>query len=233
MKTETRKLINGATLTLVKDNSMDFQKGDVVLVTDPCYWFDEEDKEAGFDLWAEFNCVMFPENWSTQPDKDKLWKYCTVKYVTREGVETNFLMTSTAHGDGCYDVGGDGGTERVSGGETAVDAGCFAVVKLEEAKRFKSFRSNLETTSGTVIRFLKDGQVNVDGESMTGSIECDTDPDCNCNMCGESAEWCECNDDFCEVCGESEDKFNCLCEDCDSCGEKIEYQETCNCNDEG
>ena len=50
MKIETRELKNGGTLTMVKTNSMPFKKGDVVLVTDPCYWFDDEDKESGFDL---------------------------------------------------------------------------------------------------------------------------------------------------------------------------------------
>ena len=46
MKIETKELSNGGVLTLVKTNSISFKKGDVVLVTDPCYWFDEEDKES-------------------------------------------------------------------------------------------------------------------------------------------------------------------------------------------
>ena len=59
MKIETKELSNGGVLTLVKTNSISFKKGDVVLVTDPCYWFDDEDKESRFSLWSEFCDMMF------------------------------------------------------------------------------------------------------------------------------------------------------------------------------
>ena len=196
MKIERKELDNGGVLTMVKTDRLKFYKGQVVLVTDPCYWFDEEDKEKGFDLWQILCGMMFPDNWSTLPEDDKLYKYCVVKYTHPDGTETEFLFTSTAHGDGSYTVMHQSGTtKRISGSTTSVDAGCFAVVLLDSAKRFDKYDSNLETAHGTVLQFEKDAEVIVDGESMSGAIECDTDwndyEDDTCGICGKDYEYCD------------------------------------------
>lgn len=202
MKIETRELKNGGTLTMVKTNSMSFNQGDVVLVTDPCYWFDDEDKESGFDLWQEFCNMMFPDNWSELPKEEKLYDYCFVKYVHPNGDETEFLFTSTAYGDGGYICEWGDSTKGISGGSVSVDAGCFAVVLLSSAKRFEKFGSydeSLETDHGSVFEFYKDGVVYVDGSNMTGAIECYTDGSDEeeelCYDCGESLDWCDCDED--------------------------------------
>jgi hypothetical protein len=196
MKIETKKLSNGGVLTLVKTNSISFKKGDVVLVTDPCYWFDEE----GAGLWSEFCDMMFPSDWTELPKEDKLYTYCFVKYKHPNGDETEFLMTSTEHGDGGYDVNCDYRcTKEISGGGISVDAGCYAVTLLSSAKRFDKFDKSLESEHGTVLEFLMDGIVYVDGANMSGAIECVTD-DSNegeeetCDYCDETINWCCCEE---------------------------------------
>lgn len=199
MKIETRELKNGGTLTMVKTDSMSFNQGDVVLVTDPCYWFDDEDKGSGFDLWQEFCDMMFPDNYSRLPKEEKLYDYCFVKYVHPNGDETEFLFTSTAYGDGGYICEWGDSTKGISNNSISVDAGCFAVVLLSSAKRFGKFDSNLETDHGSVFEFIKDGVVYVDGSNMTGAIECYTDGSDEeeelCYDCGESLDWCDCDED--------------------------------------
>ena len=196
MKIETKKLSNGGVLTLVKTNSISFKKGDVVLVTDPCYWFDEE----GAGLWSEFCDMMFPENYSELPKEDKLYTYCFVKYKHPNGDETEFLMTSTEHGDGGYGVNCDYRvTKKISGDGISVDAGCYAVTLLSSAKRFDKFDKSLESDHGTVLELLMDGIVYVDGANMSGAIECITD-DSNeeeeetCDYCDETIDWCCCEE---------------------------------------
>lgn len=203
MKIETRELANGGTLTLVKVNSMNFKKGDVVLVTDPCYWFSEKDKEIGFDLWCEFCDMMFPENYSELPKEEKLYDYCFVKYVNSDGEETEFLFTSTAYGDGSYICEWGDSTKGLRGGNVSVDSGSFAVVLLSSAKKFEKFGAydeSLESVHGSVFEFYKDGVVYVDGSNMTGAIECYTDGSDEeedlCGCCGEEISWCECDDDW-------------------------------------
>jgi len=199
MKIETRVLKNGGTLTLVKTNSMGFKNGDIVLVTDPCYWFDEEDKESGFDLWGEFCDMMFPDNYSELSYDEKFYTYCFVKYVHPNGDETEFLMTSTAYGDGGYICEWGDSTKGISGGNISVDAGCFAVVLLSSAKRFGKFDSDLQSVHGSVFEFYEDGFVYVDGANMTGAIECYTDgsdeEEETCYICGEEISWCECDEE--------------------------------------
>lgn len=199
MKIETRVLKNGGTLTLVKTNSMGFKKGDVVLVTDPCYWFDEEGKESTFSLWSEFCNMMFPADYSELPKEEKLYDYCFVKYKHPNGDETEFLMTSTAHGDGGYICEWGDSTQGISGGSVSVDAGCYAVTLLSSAKRFDNFDKSLESEHGSVFEFYKDGFVYVDGANMSGAIECITD-DSNeeveetCDYCDETVNWCCCEE---------------------------------------
>ena len=196
MKIETKKLSNGGVLTLVKTNSISFKKGDVVLVTDPCYWFDEE----GAGLWSEFCDMMFPSDWAELPKEDKLYTYCFVKYKHPNGDETEFLMTSTEHGDGRYGVNCDYRvTKEISGDGISVDAGCYAVTLLSSAKRFDKFDKTLESEHGTVLELLMDGIVYVDGANMSGAIECITD-DSNeeveetCDYCDETINWCCCEE---------------------------------------
>ena len=200
MKIETKELSNGGVLTLVKTNSISFKKGDVVLVTDPCYWFDEEDKESRFSLWSEFCDMMFPSDWAELSKEDKLYTYCFVKYNHPNGDETEFLMTSTEHGDGGYGVNCDYRvTKKISGDGISVDAGCYAVTLLSSAKRFDKFDKTLESEHGTVLELLIDGIVYVDGANMSGAIECVTD-DSNeeeeetCDYCDETINWCCCEE---------------------------------------
>jgi len=200
MKIETKELSNGGVLTLVKTNSISFKKGDVVLVTDPCYWFDEVDKKGGFSLWSEFCDMMFPSDWAELSKEDKLYTYCFVKYNHPNGDETEFLMTSTEHGDGRYGVNCDYRiTKEISGDAISVDAGCYAVTLLSSAKRFDKFDKSLESGHGTVLEFLMDGIVYVDGANMSGAIECITD-DSNeeeeetCDYCDETINWCCCEE---------------------------------------
>ncbi len=206
MKTISKTLSDGSVLTLEKTDQITFPKGVKILVTDPCYWFDKKEGgilDGGIDIWQEFCGLMFPENWNTIPQDENFHSYGKAIYTTKDGKKVEFLYTSTAHGDGSYQVVGGGCVEKISGdGFIGVDAGMFAVVLVDDAKLFSpnEFTYNgYHFGCGVVFETTAESTVVVDGANMEGAVYCNTDAEeeAYCSECGNE---CASDEDLCYDC---------------------------------
>ena len=177
MKTVEHKFKDGSVLKLEKVSRMSFPAGTKVLVTDPCYWFDN--KEEGIlanlseDVWSAFCNLM--DDYSL-PSNQSFGSYGKAIFTTKEGRKIEFLYTSTAHGDGSYRVACNHRLSQVSGdGYIGVDAGMFGIVLLDDAKAIhpKGFKGD-KFGCGVVFETKQEITVDVDGEDMEGDISCVT-----------------------------------------------------------
>lgn len=207
MKT-LKRTFKGVTILIEKKNSMTFPKGKKVLITDPCYWFGQ-----GADndhIWQEFCKMMFPNGWEKLPEHEKLYTYGKVTFTAPNGRKIEFLYTSTASGDGHYEVKKDNYSSNVkliSGdGTFGVDAGMYAIVDMEDAKFLypKGFKGDT-FDCGTVFETLGNIMVTVDGQDMDGGdLVCktgDEDEEEACERCGSNADY---NGQICHDCHDEE-----------------------------
>ena len=180
MTTAEHKFKDGSVLKLEKVSRMRFPQGVKILVTDPCYWFNN--KKEGIleklpeDVWSVFCDLMFPDDYGKLPSSMALHSYGQATFTTAEGRKIVFLYTSTANGDGSYRVTSNHRLKEVSGdGYIGVDAGMYAVVLLDDAKAInpKGFNGD-DFGCGVVFETLQEITVDVDGEDMDGDIHCVT-----------------------------------------------------------
>ena len=215
MKTVSKTLSDGSVLTLEKTDQITFPKGEKILVTDPCYWFDNKEGgilEGGLEIWGEFCDLMFPPNWNEIPKEENFHSYGKAIYTTKDGKKIEFLYTSTAHGDGSYGVFHGGCTKAISGdGFIGVDAGMFAVVRVDDAKLFSpnEFTYNgYHFGCGVVFETLAESTIVVDGEgNMEGAVYCNTDgrEEHTCSRCGDE---CASDEDLCYSCWREDQQEN-------------------------
>ena len=199
------------------NTSMDFKD---VLFTDPCYIFDNDTQD---DIWQEFVGHMF----SKEGKEKELDTEGTMTYGYPGDPELIILYTSTAHGDGEYKLYYKGSEI----GSLPVDAGMISAIPLELAKKF-SGQTEAELSNLGVIVKAFNGHVQVGDYGIHGSgglsvVTDGSDEDEYCDWCGESIDYCRCDEPTCEWCGEYDDE--CTCEYCDNCGEN---ENDCTCEEE-
>ena len=193
MKTVSKNLSDGSILMIEKIDQITFPKGVKILVTDPCYWFDNKEGgilDGGLDIWKEICNLMFPKDWDKLSDDERIDGYGQVTYTTVDGKKIVFLYTGTAHGDGSYEVVRGGCVTKISGDEIGVDAGLYAVCLLEDAKLFapKDFEGDV-FGCGMVFETTAESTIVVDGKgNMEGALYCDTGgkkQEYYCPTCGD------------------------------------------------
>jgi hypothetical protein len=129
-------------------------KGDLY-IGDCCYFFTDK-RHPG--LWGEFCDLMFPGG------KDGPATDSGVATITLDnGFEFEFIYTSTAYGDGTYDVSGSGNFK-----DFGVDAGMYCSVRTSDLRKFDPDFKPAE--NGVVIESFE-GTVSVGGREgwMSGS----------------------------------------------------------------
>jgi len=134
-------------------------QGDII-VTDPCYFIPDE-------LWQEIIRKFWYPNGhegSETANKGTIYIDNSIK----------ILYSSTAYGDGEYDVINHSG-QQVHNTSTGVDAGMIAVITVNDAKRLNPEFSVDDQSYPRINGFV--GGVQADGEgNFVGDIVVDTQP---------------------------------------------------------
>ena len=200
MKTATHTFEDGSILLLEKIDTITFPKGVKILITDPCYWFGKDKETVKDPVWMQFCDMMFPDNYEKLPEHERLFDYAKATFTTAEGRKIEFLYSSTAHGDGSYEVKKYGQYAKLISGDASfgVDAGMYAVVLIDDAKQLcpKEFEGD-KFGCGSVFETTTSVTITVDGENMEGSFCCNTKddekhvcPECCCEEADDDGELC-------------------------------------------
>lgn len=145
--------VSGTSLRVTNEMSQQFE-GDVI-ITDPCYFIKDE-------IWSALCSEVWFDNSKTTPFTDG----GTIYYNG-----ATILYSSTAHGDGSYEVTEVDGIRHSSFG---VDAGMMAIVTREDLEKIANEHFKIDTLCAYVEDFH--GTVDADGNgNFTGSLEVCTD----------------------------------------------------------
>jgi hypothetical protein len=145
--------VSGTSIRITNEMSQQFE-GDVI-ITDPCYFIKDE-------IWSALCGEAWFDNGKNTPFTDGGTLYYNGATI---------LYSSTAHGDGSYDVTEVDGIRHSSFG---VDAGMMAIVTREDLEKI----SNEDFAIDTLCAYVEDfhGTVDADGDgNFTGNLEVWTD----------------------------------------------------------
>lgn len=145
--------VSGTSIRITNEMSQQFE-GDVI-ITDPCYFIKDE-------IWSALCSQAWFDNGKNTPFTDGGTLYYNGATI---------LYSSTANGDGTYDVIEVDGIRHSSFG---VDAGMMAVVTREDLEKI----ANEDFAIDTLCAYVEDfhGTVDADGEgNFLGSLEVWTD----------------------------------------------------------
>jgi hypothetical protein len=135
-------------------------QGDII-VTDPCYFIPD-------DLWQE----IIRKFW--YPGNDNKGSETANKGTIYIDDSIKILYSSTAYGDGVYEVMSHSG-QSVHNPETGVDAGMIAVITVADVKKLNPEFNVNDKFYPRINGFV--GSVEADGEgNFVGDITVDTQP---------------------------------------------------------
>lgn len=140
-------------LNLIPGSKLSFTKGTKVLFTDPCYILSSSLGEEMDKAWSDMCHEMF----SNEGREKNLDIYGIIELNG-----TKFLYTSTAHGDGCYDVKINGYNHEhkyIINNGVYVDSGIFCVVDFKLAKQINP---NEYDICGVVVELSKDTEFKIE-----------------------------------------------------------------------
>lgn len=170
----TRVLPDGSRLTIESIRTITFPAGVRVLVTDPCYYFTNDETKDGYSLWSKFCDALFDPSYKLG--------YGRVVYTLKTGETVSFLFSNTVYGDGKYEARCNySKARRVSGSGVSVDAGIFSITMYDSVGTFDPANGYTDDSGdmfrgGVVFETLRPVTVTMDGRgNMSGDISCATE----------------------------------------------------------
>lgn len=156
----------------VKDiRTIKFEKPTTIFVCDPCYVFDYT--KPGLDgEWQAFVGKMFEGDSNTRPEgtHNRL-----AEAGTLEIAGATMLYTSTAHGDGCYEVITRVIFAKRNSNRIEVDSGMICAISKESAARINpKFDQEMAVWMGAVVYDFK-GEITATGKGFIGDLTVDTE----------------------------------------------------------
>lgn len=219
-------------LKVIREQETEFEKGQHLIITDPCYLFANEGLNE--EMWQALVSLWFPTFGEQRYEMDS---GLVVMTNTETGEVAQFFFSNTAEGDGHFHIEAKTKSKGVGWdacGDTGVDAGMIGIMTVEDAKKFTEKEGEIERLETSDLGLVMDEtkipvRVEVDGRGNfyggdvmiftddKGCYECE-DPDCGgacememCENCGDEYHFPEGCGDYCSP--ECEEEANAPDED--------------------